>query len=161
MTVGYPNFEFKTSSLYEGECNCRYCSVGAFLRHQQGLVYGSKQRQSSMAETEESAMEDENNMTSNITSDADTEAEPQEAEPKRGNRNSIIWLWFGFKKSDTDQTTWICKTRRQQVTSDSNTSDLFYHLKTRHEKQYRDWHKVLTLPQNHRVTKRKKNTPNK
>lgn len=71
------------------------------------------------------------------------EAEPTEPKeelvPKRGNRNSIIWLWFGFKKSDTDQTTVICKTCRQQVvTSDSNTLNLFHHLKTRHEEQYRD-----------------------
>ena len=58
-----------------------------------------------MMETEESAMEDENNITSNVTLDADTEAEPQEVEQRRGNRNSIVWLWFGFKKSDTDQTT--------------------------------------------------------
>ena len=58
-----------------------------------------------MAEMEESAMEDENNMTSNVTSDADTEAEPQEAELKRESWNSIVWLWFGIKKSDTDQTT--------------------------------------------------------
>ena len=39
-------------------------------------------------------MEDENNVTSNITS----EAEPQEdLVPKMGNRNSTIWLWFGLK----------------------------------------------------------------
>ena len=88
-----------------------------------------------MAETEESAIK-VNNITSNITSDADKEAESQDAEPKRGNQKSIVWLWFGFKKSDTDHTMGICKTCRQQVvTSDSNTSDLFYHLKTRHEKQ--------------------------
>ena len=38
-----------------------------------------------MAEMEESAMEDENNVTSNVTSDAGTEAEPQEdLVPKRG-----------------------------------------------------------------------------
>ena len=57
-----------------------------------------------MAETEESAMEDENNLTGNVIADTDTEAAPQEhLVLKRGN--SIIWLWFGFKKSDTDQTT--------------------------------------------------------
>ena len=38
----------------------------------------SKRRQSSMVEMEETTMEDENNVTSNVTSDADTEAEPQE-----------------------------------------------------------------------------------
>ena len=36
----------------------------------------SQQRQSSMGETEVSAMEGENNVTSNVTSDGDTEAEP-------------------------------------------------------------------------------------
>ena len=46
-----------------------------------------------MAETEERAMEDENNVSSNVTSDADTEAEPQEdLVLKRGNRNSIVWV---------------------------------------------------------------------
>ena len=67
-----------------------------------------------MVETEERAMEDENNVTSNVTSVADTEAEPQEdLVLKRGSRNSIVWFWF--KKSDTVQTTVICKTCRQQV----------------------------------------------
>ena len=38
-------------------------------------------------------MEDENNVTRNFTSDADTEAERQEdLVLKRGNRNSIIWV---------------------------------------------------------------------
>ena len=88
-------------------------------------------------------MEDENNITSNVTSDADTEAEPQRSRAEKGERHSIVWLWFGFKKSDTDQTTWISKTCRQQVvTSNSNTSNLFYHLKTRHEKQYRESEKM-------------------
>ena len=44
---------------------------------------GSEQKQSSMAEMEESAMEDENNVTSNVTSYADTEAVPQEPELHR------------------------------------------------------------------------------
>ena len=73
------------------------------------------------------------------TVDAETTEPKEELEPKRGNGNSIVWHWFGFKKADTDQKTVICKTCRQQVvTSDSNTSNLFYHLKTRHEEQYRD-----------------------
>ena len=69
-----------------------------------------------MTETEESAMEDKNNVTSNVTSDTDTEAEPwEDLVPKRGNHNSIVWLWF--KKSDTNQTTATCI--QQAVTSDS------------------------------------------
>ena len=54
-----------------------------------------------MTEMEDSAMEDENNFTSNVTADADTEAEPEDdLVPKSGNWNSIVWLWF--KKSNTD-----------------------------------------------------------
>ena len=37
-----------------------------------------------MAEMEESAMENKNNVTSNVTSDADTEAEPQEDLCRKG-----------------------------------------------------------------------------
>ncbi|XP_077581162.1 E3 SUMO-protein ligase ZBED1-like [Stigmatopora nigra] len=65
------------------------------------------------------------------------EDEPEELLPKRGNRSSTVWLWFGFRTSDVEQKTVICKTcRRQIATSDSNTSNLFYHLKTRHEALY-------------------------
>ncbi|XP_019733293.1 zinc finger BED domain-containing protein 1-like isoform X1 [Hippocampus comes] len=61
----------------------------------------------------------------------------EELVPKRGSRSSMVWLWFGFKASDMEQKTVICKTcRRQIATSDSNTSNLFYHLKTRHEELY-------------------------
>ena len=82
-----------------------------------------------------------------------------------------IWCWkggtgipsFGFKKSDTNQTLVICKTCHQQVvTSDSNTSNLFSHLKTWHEKQYGDSEKmwqstnVTSKPQ----WQKEKNTPN-
>ena len=68
-----------------------------------------------MTETEESTIEDENNVTSNVTSNADTEAGHQEdLVLKRWNRNSI------YKSAP------IYKTCRQQdVTSDSNRSYLF------------------------------------
>ena len=51
------------------------------LRH---WSLGSKQRQSSMAETEDSAMQDENNITSSVTSDTDGEAEPQKIWCRKG-----------------------------------------------------------------------------
>ena len=169
MTVGYPHFEFKTTSLYEVTaatlllCGCIFTSPARTRLWHRSL--GSKQTKSSMAEKEESAMEEETNITSNVTSDMDTEAEPQEAELKIGNWISIVWLWFGIKNSDTSQTTWICKTCRQQVvTSNSNTCNLFYHLKTRHEKQYRDrermWQStnITSKPQSDEI---KKKTPNK
>ncbi|XP_077411679.1 E3 SUMO-protein ligase ZBED1-like isoform X2 [Vanacampus margaritifer] len=61
----------------------------------------------------------------------------EELVPKRGSRSSMVWLWFGFKTSDIEQKTVICKTcHRKIATSDSNTSNLFYHLKTRHEELY-------------------------
>ena len=109
----------------------RYFAV-AFLHHTQRLVYGSARgacmdTNNNMAEAE-SLVESlaENTMENTM------ETEPrEELVPKRGNRNSIVRFWFGFKKSDTDQTTLICKTCCQQVvTSDTNMSNLFYHLKT-------------------------------
>ncbi|XP_077359465.1 E3 SUMO-protein ligase ZBED1-like isoform X2 [Festucalex cinctus] len=61
----------------------------------------------------------------------------EELVPKRGSRSSMVWLWFGFKTSDIEQKTVICKTcRRKIAVSDSNTSNLYYHLKTRHEELY-------------------------
>ena len=63
-------------------------------------------------------MEDENNLTSNVTSDAGTEAEPQEDLcQKGGTRIPSFGFWF---KSDTDQTTIICKTCSQQVVTSNS-----------------------------------------
>ena len=49
-----------------------------------------------MTETEESAMEDKNNITSNITSHADTDAEPQEDLCQKGepefHRLALVWV---------------------------------------------------------------------
>ena len=49
-----------------------------------------------MAETEESAMEDKNNITSHVTSGTDTEAELQEAEPKRGTGIPLFGFGLGL-----------------------------------------------------------------
>ena len=55
----------------------------------------SKQRQSGMAETEESTME-ENNVASNFTSDTDTETEPQKIRCWKGgpefHRLALVWV---------------------------------------------------------------------
>lgn len=65
--------------------------------------------------------------------------EPTQAEelvPKRG-ATSVEWMWFGFKKTDTEQTTVLCKVCCGQVaTTDSNTTNLFYHLRKNHDKEY-------------------------
>ena len=97
-----------------------------------------------MAEAEESTMEDQE-------------------DPRRfgAEKGELEFHRLGLKS----QTTVICKTCRQQVViSDLNTSNLFYHLKTQHEKQFRDSEKmrqstnVTSKPQSDR---KKKNTPNK
>ena len=49
-----------------------------------------------MAETKESAMEDENNMNSNITSDVDTDTEPQKIWCRKG-RTGIPSFGFGLR----------------------------------------------------------------
>ena len=63
------------------------------LRHRS---LGSKQRQSSMAETEESTTEDKNNFTTNGMSDGDTEAEPQEDLCQKGGTRIPSFV-FGLK----------------------------------------------------------------
>ena len=66
MNVGYPNFELKTSLLYEANVTAAtlLLSGSIFTSPTRTLLWhwspGSKQRQSSMAETEETAMEDKN-----------------------------------------------------------------------------------------------------
>ena len=96
---------------------------GGFLCYPQGLVYGSSRsgvNRGKAAWRRWRRAQWKTKITLLVTSDVDTEAETQEAESKRENWNSIVWLLFGFKTSDTNQTMWICKTCRQQVvTSDS------------------------------------------
>ncbi|KAL1252179.1 hypothetical protein QQF64_019975 [Cirrhinus molitorella] len=58
--------------------------------------------------------------------------------PKRGG-TSVIWNWFGFKSSDTKQTSVICKVCRRVVTArGGNTSNLFHHLKNTHAREYEE-----------------------
>ncbi|KAI2662030.1 E3 SUMO-protein ligase ZBED1 [Labeo rohita] len=58
--------------------------------------------------------------------------------PKRGG-TSVIWNWFGFKSSDTEQTSVICKVCRRVVTArGGNTSNLFHHLKNTHAREYEE-----------------------
>lgn len=63
--------------------------------------------------------------------------------PRRGTftekrATSVIWLHFRFKTwSDTEQKTAICKIRNKTIPApDTNTINLFYHLKKVHEKEY-------------------------
>ncbi|CDQ89762.1 unnamed protein product [Oncorhynchus mykiss] len=55
---------------------------------------------------------------------------------KRG-ATSVAWMWFGYEKSDMDQKTVLCKIcRRPVLTTGSNTTNLFCHLRKIHMKQY-------------------------
>ena len=67
---------------------------------------GSKQRQRSMAETEESAMEDKNNVTTNVTSDADMEADPQEDSCLKGGTRIPSFGFVLGLKSQTPTRQW-------------------------------------------------------
>lgn len=56
--------------------------------------------------------------------------------PKRG-ATSVIWRWFGFEESDTDQKTVLCKLCCKPIaTTDSNTTNLFYHLRKKHVSEH-------------------------
>ncbi len=66
----------------------------------------------------------------------DQPAQIEELVPKRG-ATSVAWTWFGYEKSDTDQKTVLCKLCRTPVpTTGSNTTNLFYHLRKNHVKEY-------------------------
>ncbi len=61
---------------------------------------------------------------------------------KRG-ATSTIWNWFGYRKSDAEQTTVICQIcRKTVVTKSGNTSNLFHHLKHKHKPEYEESLKI-------------------
>ncbi|XP_073689131.1 E3 SUMO-protein ligase ZBED1-like [Garra rufa] len=56
---------------------------------------------------------------------------------------SVVWKYFGFKKSDVDQTTIICKCcRAKVVATGGNTSNLLHHLRHKHVLQYEECMKL-------------------
>ncbi len=68
--------------------------------------------------------------------DSDQPRQNQELVPKRG-ATSVAFMRFGYEKSDTDQKTVLWKLCRRPVpTTDSNTTNLFYHLRKSHVKPY-------------------------
>ncbi|KAK0141639.1 Zinc finger BED domain-containing protein 1 [Merluccius polli] len=90
---------------------------------------------------EENVTEQGNSGTNSQQQDEQQDEQPTQTEElvhKRGG-TSVAWMWFGFKKTDTDQTTVVCKVCRCTVpTTDSNTTNLFYHLRKNHDKEYRE-----------------------
>lgn len=56
---------------------------------------------------------------------------------KKKGGSSVVWNWFGFRISDIDQQTTLCKLCRRVVAAKGgNTSNLFHHLKTMHVREY-------------------------
>ena len=51
----------------------------------------------------------------------------------------LMWRWFGYKRSDVQQTTAICKKCKKIVTTKGgNTTKLFPHLKLKHPVEYEE-----------------------
>ncbi|KAA0721538.1 hypothetical protein E1301_Tti021733 [Triplophysa tibetana] len=57
---------------------------------------------------------------------------------KKGNNvTSVIWKWFGFERSDVKQTLVKCKICRKSVaTGSGSTTNLFQHLRQRHQAEW-------------------------
>ncbi|KAL3972567.1 protein-disulfide reductase (glutathione) [Sarotherodon galilaeus] len=71
--------------------------------------------------------------------------EEEEVLVKKTGATSVIWNWFGFRQSDTEQKNIICKLCRATVISKTgNTSNLFHHLKTKHILEYQESQKLRT-----------------
>lgn len=67
---------------------------------------------------------------------AESVSETEELVKKTG-ATSIIWTWFGFKPSDEQQQNILCRVCGAKVPAKrGNTTNLFYHLKTKHVVEY-------------------------
>ncbi|KAK0152104.1 hypothetical protein N1851_006515 [Merluccius polli] len=71
-------------------------------------------------------------------------AESEELVAKRGS-SSIIWNWFGYDKSDMEQTSALCRVCKKTVISKGgNTTNFFHHLKHQHKPEYDESLKMRT-----------------
>ncbi|XP_040278097.1 E3 SUMO-protein ligase ZBED1-like [Bufo bufo] len=76
------------------------------------------------------------------------EEEEEEVLIKKTGATSVIWTWFGFKKSDVEQKNIICKVCRATIIAKrGNTTNLFHHLKMKHPLEYQDSQKLRPPPQ--------------
>nr|XP_061801662.1 E3 SUMO-protein ligase ZBED1-like [Nerophis lumbriciformis] len=72
--------------------------------------------------------------------------DPEELVPRRG-AVSVVWRYFGFKKSDLDQTTILCKICLSKVVAGGgNTSNLLHHLSRKHVSEYEECLKLRSAP---------------
>ncbi|KAF3859919.1 hypothetical protein F7725_000174 [Dissostichus mawsoni] len=62
----------------------------------------------------------------------------EELIPKKG-ATSVVWKWFGYKRSDIEQTTVLCKVCRKSIAAKhGNTTNLFQHLRQRHAVEWQE-----------------------
>ena len=105
-----------------------------------------------MRSEEESEIEESQETVQNVPENGtpDTEGEEEsedfqqeEIVAKKGHTTSVIWNWFGYLKSDKEQANVKCKLCRRIVLSRTgNTTNLFYHLKKYHNKE---WYESMSL----------------
>ena len=70
---------------------------------------------------------------------------------KKTGATSTIWNWFGFKPSDVQQKTIICRVCGGTVLAKTgNTTNLFYHLKSKHAIEYEECQQMQTTPSSSR-----------
>lgn len=62
----------------------------------------------------------------------------EELIPKKG-ATSVVWKWFGYKRSDIEQTTVLCKVCRKTIAAKhGNTTNLFQQLRQRHAVEWQE-----------------------
>lgn len=61
--------------------------------------------------------------------------------PKKG-ATSIVWKWFGYKRSDLQKSTIFCKICKKTVTTNGGNTTNLFHLKQKHTVEYNQAMKV-------------------
>lgn len=71
----------------------------------------------------------------------------EEIVEKKGQKSSAAWRYFGYLKSDKQQSNVLCKMCRSHVpTKTGNTSNLFQHLKRHHPLEHAECCQVAKAP---------------
>ena len=74
------------------------------------------------------------------------ESETEELVKKKG-ATSIIWNWFGLKRSDEQQQAILCRMCGATMLAKSgNTTNLFYHLKMKRVTEYHECQAMQPTP---------------
>ena len=74
------------------------------------------------------------------------ESQTEELVKKKG-ATSIIWNWFGFKRTDEQQQAILYRVCGATILAKiGNTTNLFYHLKTKHIGEYHESQAMQPTP---------------